>query len=291
MKGWKRWLTLLMASVIAVMLSSCALLDELVESSTASNATGQLQVIFLDVGQGDSILLISPQGRTMLVDAGDNDQEQRMVDYMKQYGISKIDVMVGTHPHADHIGGMDKVIDQVDVGAIYMPKYTATTRTYESLLKSIKNKNLKVITAKAGVTIDWDDQVQVDIIAPVKAYEDANNNSAVLRIAYGQHSFLLTGDAEGASEKDMLASGAELSATVLGVGHHGSYSSTSNAFLKKIAPEIAVIQSGKDNSYGHPHKVVTDRLKKGKVTILRNDLQGTVTFISNGKELQTQTER
>src|SRR5690606_78588 len=120
------------------------------------------------------------------------------------------------------IGGMDAVIDNVEIGQIYMPKAVATTRTYERLLIAIKNKGLKVHTAKAGVSLDWDDEVDVHMVAPVGQYENLNDMSAVLKVTYGNTSFLLTGDAEAASETDMVSSGADLTATVLGVGHHGS---------------------------------------------------------------------
>lgn len=250
-----------------------------------------LKVLFLDVGQGASQLLVSPNGKTMLIDAGDNDKEQLMLDYMKKYGITKLDIVIGTHPDADHIGGVDKVIDHLDIGKVYLPKASSNTKTYESLLTSIKQKGLKVTTAKAGVKLDWDPDVQVEMLAPVKSYKDNNNNSAVVRLTHGANAILLTGDAESESEQDMIASKAELSADLMLVGHHGSNSSTTAAFLNKVKPKAAVIQVGKGNKYGHPKEKVLQRLEKQGVKVYRNDEQGTIAAISDGKQIRMQTER
>ncbi|MEK3720688.1 ComEC/Rec2 family competence protein [Paenibacillus sp. FSL H8-0034] len=290
MAQWKVWIT----GLVLVVLTGCSPLtvhNESVGSTTILRADGKLQVLFLDVGQGASQLLISPSGKTMLIDAGNNDKEQVMLDYLKQYQITKLDTVIGTHPDADHIGGLDKVIDQTTVDNIYMPKISSNTRTFESLLESISNKKLKVQTAKAGLTLDWDKEVQVEMIAPAAVYDNANNMSAVVKITYGTTSLLLTGDAEAASEKDMIKSGVDLSSTVLGVGHHGSKSSTSLTFLNKVKPQYAIIQSGKDNNYGHPDKTILSRLKKAGVSVYRNDLQGTVSVISDGKNVTIATER
>ncbi|MCU6796733.1 MBL fold metallo-hydrolase [Paenibacillus sp. WQ 127069] len=290
MAQWKVWIM----GLVLVVLSGCSPLtvhNESVGSTTILRADGKLQVLFLDVGQGASQLLISPSGKTMLIDAGNNDKEQVMLDYLKQYQITKLDIVIGTHPDADHIGGLDKVIDQTIVDKIYMPKISSNTRTFESLLESISNKKLKVQTAKAGLTLDWDKEVQVEMIAPAAVYDNANNMSAVVKITYGTTTLLLTGDAEAASEKDMIKSGVDLSSTVLGVGHHGSKSSTSLTFLNKVKPQYAIIQSGKDNNYGHPDKTILSRLKKAGASVYRNDLQGTVSVISDGKNVTIATER
>ncbi|WP_240419354.1 ComEC/Rec2 family competence protein [Paenibacillus periandrae] len=290
MAQWKVWIM----GLVLVVLTGCSpmsVFNESAGSTTILRADGKLQVLFLDVGQGASQLLISPSGKTMLIDAGNNDKEQVMLDYLKQYQITKLDIVIGTHPDADHIGGLDKVIDQTLVDSIYMPKISSNTRTFESLLESISNKKLKVQTAKAGLTLDWDKEVQVEMIAPAAVYDSANNMSAVVKITYGTTSLLLTGDAEAESEKDMIKSGVDLSSTVLGVGHHGSKTSTSLTFLNKVKPQYAIIQSGKDNNYGHPDKTILSRLKKAGVSVYRNDLQGTVSVISDGKNVTIATER
>lgn len=288
-------LRLFIAMMTIMLLSGCVL--EL-PSTNLDGATSkqvrkenELRVIFLDVGQGASQLLISPSGKTMLIDAGNNDQEQAMLDYLKYYDVTSLDIVIGTHPDADHIGGLDKVIDHHDVGKIYMPKVQSNTKTFESLLRSIQQKGLKVTTAKGGITLDWDEQVEVQMLAPLATYDDTNNMSAVVKVTYGDTSFLLTGDASKASEQDMLDSGIDMSADVLMVGHHGSKSSTSKAFLERVDPLYAVIQVGSDNKYGHPTETVLNRLSKQNVKVYRNDIEGTVEFSSDGQQYIITTER
>ena len=245
---------------------------------------GILKVHFLDVGQADSILVQLPNGQVMLIDAGNNDDGPFVVSYLKRQGIKKIDYLVGTHPHEDHLGGLDDVIRSFDIGRVYMPRVTATTKTFEDVLLAIKKKGLKIAAAGAGVTVVDQDGLKVNFIAPAgSGYEDLNNWSAVTGIQYGAAAFLFTGDAEAQSEEEMLTSGANLKADVLKVGHHGSSTSTTPAFLKAVAPKYAVISAGAGNDYGHPHKETLARLKKAGVKVYRTDLDGTVVFTSDGK--------
>lgn len=263
--------------------------SEGVTAQPAANAsTGTLQVHYIDVGQGASQLIISPNGRTMLIDAGNNDDEERVVAYLKDQGVSKVDILIVTHPDADHSGGADAVVDAFEIGSIYMPKVQSNTRTFESLLTSIANKNLTIKTAKAGLILDLDETLDVQMIGPVKSYADTNNMSAVVRLVYGETSFLFTGDAELESEQDMLASGTDLSSDVLLVGHHGSSSSTSEEFLHAVSPQAAVIQVG-DNNYGHPAEEVLARLEKHKIEIYRNDIHGHIVAVSNGRTISFDT--
>ncbi|MGG6309996.1 ComEC/Rec2 family competence protein [Paenibacillus macerans] len=295
-----RWnVVSLLLILLCSLLSGCALddfmpadLQPAKTTSLASQGEGadRLRVIFLDVGQGASQLLIGPTGKTMLIDAGNNDQEEAMLRYLQAYGVNRLDIVIGTHPDADHIGGLDRVIDQLDIGEIYMPRIQSNTKTFESLLESIRDKGLKVKTAKAGVELVWDEQVQAKILAPVTVTDDNNNMSAVVKVTYGETSFLLTGDAESESERAMVESGANLRADVLLVGHHGSKSSTTARFLNAVKPKYAVIQVG-DNNYGHPTKTVLDRLDKQRVEVFRNDLQGTMEISSDGREYEITTER
>lgn len=277
--------------MLAVLLPGCTtMLPDEPEPAAAPVASGTLRVIFLDVGQGASQLLIGPTGKAMLIDAGNNDKEQLMLDYLHTYGVRKLDIVIGTHPDADHIGGLDKVIDQTEVGKIYMPKVSSNTKTFESVLTSIKAKGLKVNTAKAGLTLQWDQGVQVKLLGPVNTYKDSNNNSAVVKVTYGSRSFLLTGDAQQESEEDLVASGADLKADVLLVGHHGSKSSTNLSFLRMVQPKYGIIQVGADNKYGHPTQTVLQRLKKQGVEVYRNDRQGTIEVESDGVNLTIHAE-
>lgn len=288
---------LLFIVILMLGLVGCSVLigDDNASNGSDTNkidTTGKLAVHYLDIGQGSSQLLISPTGKVMLIDTGDIDKESIMLGHLEDYGINKIDILVLSHAHADHIGTASTIINKVDVGKIYMPKASNTTKTYETLLKTIKNKGLKVTTAKAGITLDWDEQIQVKMLAPVKAaYEDLNDTSAVVKVTYGQHSYIFTGDAERESEKDMLNSNADLSSTVLSVGHHGSNSSSTSSFLNKVKPTYAVIQVGKDNKYGHPTEGALNRLSKKGIQIYRNDLNGTVSSVTDGKKIEFITER
>lgn len=295
----KRMMLVFIATVLlSLTLSGCVIDEWVLEGTESSNSNmGQefisndkLRVIFLDVGQGSSQLLISPSGKTMLIDAGNNDQEQNMIDYLQKYGVDRLDIIIGTHPDADHIGGLDRVIDQMDVGDIYMPRVQSNTKTFESLLKSISSKGLKVKNARSGLTLNWDEQVTVNMVAPVNTSEDKNNMSAVVKVTYGSTSFLLTGDAERESEADMISSGVDLQADVMLVGHHGSKSSTTAAFLKQVKPKYGVIQVG-ENSYGHPKQTILDRLNKAGVEVYRNDLHGTIEIDSDGQTYHISTER
>jgi len=253
---------------------------------TTEKASSGLKVHFLDVGQADSILVQLPNGQSMLVDAGNNADGPSVVSYLKQQGIKKIDYLVATHPHEDHIGGMDNVIRSFDIGQVFMPRATTTTKTFEDVLLAIKEKGLKITTARAGVSLLDQGNLKVSFLAPMgSGYEDLNNWSAVTRIQYGDTTFLLTGDAEAQSEEEMLASGTDLKADVLKVGHHGSSSSTTPVFLKAVAPKYAVISIGAGNDYGHPHRETLAKLADARVKVYRTDQDGTVIFTSDGKTI------
>jgi beta-lactamase superfamily II metal-dependent hydrolase len=241
-----------------------------------------LVVSYIDVGQGDSILIQTPNGSNILIDAGTSSYQTKVSNYLKARGITKIDVLIATHPHADHIGGMSYIIDNFDIGSIYMPKVSTTTKTYETLLTAIKNKGLLINTAKAGVVINIDSALSVKLIAPIStSYNDLNQYSAVTKITYGSISFLFMGDAGSASEQEILNSRTDLKADVLKVGHHGSSTSTTQTFLNAVSPKYAVICVGK-NSYGHPTQEVINRLLNIGASILRTDLDGDIVISSDG---------
>lgn len=255
----------------------------------AATQTKNLKVHFIDVGQGASQLIIGSTGKTILIDAGNNSEEKTIVDYLKKQKIKKIDILVGTHPDADHIGGLDAVISNFEIGKIYMPKVVSTTKTYEDVLAAIKKKSLKVTTAKSGLTLDWEKDATIKMIAPVSTYDDANDMSVVIKLTYGSTSFLLMGDAESKSENDIINSKVDIKSDVLLIGHHGSKTSTSQKFLNAVNPKHAVIQVGK-NSYGHPTSEVLKRLTEKKIKIYRNDKQGSIVFTSDGKNITTSTK-
>jgi competence protein ComEC len=253
------------------------------------SALAVLTVTFFDVGQGDSAL-IQADGKSMLIDAGPDECSDKLLSYLSDLGIKQIDILVGTHPHEDHIGGMDDVLAKYSVSDIWMPKAAAETQTFEDLLLTIQGKGLK-IAAPAPGSVHALGNAKVTVLTPIsQAYDDLNNYSIVLRIDYGDKSFLFTGDSEALSEQELLNSGSDLDADVLKVGHHGSNTATSQAFLDAVSPDWAVISCGKDNTYGHPHTETLTKLQAAGASILRTDLDGTITIISDGKALRRQQE-
>lgn len=240
-------------------------------------------VHYLDIGQGDSEFIEFPTGKCMLIDAATAEYGNDIENYIENLGYERIDYLVATHPHADHIGGMEEIVESFDIGEIYMPRAVTTTKTYSDLLETISEKNLSIHTAKAGKTIA-DDEIKISFLAPVsEEYDDLNNYSAVLKITYNHSSFLFMGDAEELSEKEILASSySELNADVLKAGHHGSKYSSSTDFLQAVSPDYAVISCGENNSYGHPHKEALDRLNAVHAEVFRTDELGTITIFTAG---------
>lgn len=257
------------------------------DTSAAPNSESKLIVHFLDVGQGDSIFIELPNGKTMLVDAGENYHGQGIIDYVQTIGYHKLDYVVATHPHEDHIGSMPYIVRNFEIGSIYMPDVTANTATFESLLKAIKAKGLRVKNGRTGVHIIKDGELTADIIAPDKPDEsNLNNSSIVLLLTFGNVSYLLTGDAE---TKELNAIRADMHATVLKAGHHGSKTSTTQTLLKKISPSVTVISCGKNNDYGHPHAEVLKMLKSVNSTVYRTDRDQTVIVATDGSSLTVST--
>lgn len=249
----------------------------------------ELNVVFVDVGQADCEIIRFPDGRNVIIDAGKNDTEKELVKKLKEYGFEKFDIAVATHPHEDHIGGMDAVIDNFEIGCIYMPDASSNTDIFNDMLDSIEDKNVKVVKAKAGVKVIDEENINMMFVAPNSvSYEETNDYSAVLRLTYGERSFLFTGDAEAVSEKEMLKNGMDLSADVLKAGHHGSSTSSTEKFIEKVNPEYAIIEVGEDNSYGHPHEEILERLRKTK--IYRTDIHGDITVECNGVDIKITTE-
>ncbi|MBR5236376.1 MAG: MBL fold metallo-hydrolase [Clostridia bacterium] len=273
--------------VVLIAVGLFSLLTPQEEKVGLSHQAGILQVAFLDVGQGDSAFMILPEGKTVLIDAGEQDAGTVITDFISSCGISKIDYFILSHPHSDHIGGAETVLSQFEIGAVYMPNAVHTSRTFEKLLQTLKQDNLPVHRAEAGVTIEIDSAVDMTFVSPkAQGYEDLNNASAVLRVTYGEKAFLFAGDAEELAEQDMIKSGLPLKAHVLKVGHHGSSTSSCTSFLKAVSPEVAIISAGIDNDYGHPHRETLESLNKlGVNKILRTDESGTIIISTDGKKI------
>jgi len=268
--------------------------DGMSEPSQPAAAVGEenCAVHFIDVGQGDSTLILS-DGSSILIDAGENDQGKTVCDYLDGLGITKIDLLVMTHPHSDHIGGMDTVIKAFEIGQILMPRLpddqTPTTKTYTEVLTAIADKGKRITPARVGDVYTFG-QGALTVLGPTKDYEDLNDTSLICRFDYGEQSFLFTGDMEKTAEEDLIEEGAYLFASVLKVGHHGSPTSTSEAFYDLVDPEICVISVGEGNSYGHPSKKTLKTIAGNGAEIYRTDYQGSVVVAVSGGELYVTTE-
>ncbi|WP_018305495.1 ComEC/Rec2 family competence protein [Desulfitobacterium hafniense] len=250
------------------------------EPTNSPVASGTLKVHFIDVGQADSILIQSGE-TAVLVDAGNNGDGNLVVNYLKAQGVTKLAAAIATHPHEDHIGGMDDVLNAFAVDKFYMPNATHTSQTFEDMINAANASGAKKIQVKAGLVMDVPG-ITGTFLAPVSSsYDDLNNHSAVLKITHGSTSFLLTGDAENISENEMLRNG-NLQSTLLKVGHHRSDSSTTAAFLKAVSPKFAVISVGQENTYGHPTDAVLSRLVNAGVQVYRTDQAGTIIATSDG---------
>ena len=246
------------------------------EPSALPAADGAMTVHFIDVGQGDSLLAES-DGHFLLVDAGENDQGDTVIAYLREAGVTSLDYVIGTHPHSDHIGGLDDVIRAFDVKAVILPPVAHTTKTFEDVLDAVQEKNLTLTQPKPGDSYALGDAA-FTILAPQADYgDDLNNWSVGIRLACAEGALVACGDAEAQAEEDIAASGLPLSADVLKVGHHGSSTSTSNAFLQAVSPAWAVISCGEGNSYGHPHEETLKKLEDAGVSVLRTDLLGDIT--------------
>lgn len=229
-----------------------------------------LRVYYFDVGQADSILIVN-NGESMLIDAGNNDDGDLVVNNLQKIGIKKLNYVVGTHPHEDHIGGLDDVINNIKVGTVMMPRTSTTTKTYEDVIDAISSKKLKITVPKVGKTFNVGN-AKCEVMSIEDNKENLNACSIVIRLEYNGISYLFTGDSEKVNEDSRSWPQTD----VLKAGHHGSSSSSSKKFLEQVNPKLIVISCGKNNDYGHPHKETMERFKKLGAAIYRTDESGDV---------------
>ena len=248
-----------------------------------------LKVHYLDVGQGDSIFIELPNNETMLIDAAESYQSENIINYLKNLNYQKIDYVIRTHPHTDHIGGLKDIINTFEIGKIYMPKVVSTTKTYESLLMTIKDKNLKINTAKAGTSIIDIDTLKINILAPNNStYTELNNYSVVTKITYGTTKFLFMGDAEKLSENEIKE---DVTADVIKIGHHGSNTSSSIDFIKKVNAKYGIISVGLNNKYNLPKEEIITNWENSGTKIYLTSINGTITAISDGTNIKIESEK
>ncbi len=243
----------------------------------------KMEVHFLDVGQGDSTLIVCG-GHAMLIDAGDDSRGTQIQNYLQKQKIEKLDYLVLTHPDADHIGGAPVIIGKFEIDRVFVSNYEKDNKTYRKLIQALDEKRLKYTTPQVGARYTLGTAV-ITILSPGKEYDNPNDASIALLVENGSHGFLFTGDAGEEAEQDMLESGLRLSADVYQAGHHGSKTSTSEAFLEAVSPAYAVISCEEGNEYGHPHAQTLNALRAGGVSVYRTDEAGTIIASSDGKEL------
>ncbi len=248
-----------------------------------------LKVHYLDVGQGDSIFIELPNNETMLIDAAESYQSENIINYLKNLNYQKIDYIIGTHPHTDHIGGLKDIINTFEIGKIYMPKVVSTTKTYESLLMAIKDKNLKINTAKAGISIIDTDTLKINILAPNnETYTELNNYSVVTKITYGTTKFLFMGDAEKLSENEIKEN---VTADVIKIGHHGSNTSSGINFIKKVNAKYGIISVGLNNKYNLPKEETIKNWENSGTKIYLTSINGTIRASSDGTNIKIESEK
>lgn len=294
------WIVVAIVITMMVVMAGCgkntgksAEQGKVAQGQTASQQSSPLTVKVLDIGQGDAIL-IRVAGQTVLVDTGDIEHRDKMVAYIKKEGITRIDKVIITHPHADHLGGMPGILENFKVGQIYDSGKTNTTALYKQYMSTVNKKNIPFTIATPGSEVIIANDIILKIFAPDKSFladKEVNNSSIVAKLIYNKFSMLLTGDAEKDSEALMLKSYAgELKSNILKAGHHGSSSSSSPAFLKAVGPEVAIISLGVNNDYHHPHPSTLKKYVEAKLKVYRTDIDGTVTITSDGQTYKIMKE-
>lgn len=278
----KKYFKITLSFLLVLFLSQCGLNVDINHKESTSN---EMKVHFIDVGQGDAIL-VQVNSKNLLIDSGPRDSKDKLATYLKSLNISQFDYILATHPHEDHIGNMSYVLDNFKVLNFYAPKVDHSTKTFEKMVESIVKKDLKIKVLKANVnSIDLGENTLVEVFSPISdKYEELNNYSPIIKVSYGNTSFLFTGDAEQLAEEEVLNTGATLKSDVLKIGHHGSTTSTSQKFFDTVNPSITVIPVGKDNTYGHPKPKILSRIKDTQV--YRTDIDGNIVITSDGISLK-----
>ncbi|MBO3327726.1 ComEC/Rec2 family competence protein [Clostridium perfringens] len=270
--------------IIVVLLAGYFGIDLTQDSKVPKDS--KLMISYMDVGQGDAAY-IKVNRNDILIDAGPRSNSKELLEQLKAKNIDDFELVIATHPHEDHIGGMVDVFKEYEVKSFYSPKITHTTKTYENLVKAVKDEGLKTKELKGGMVIDLGEGAKFEVFTPQKSeYEELNDYSPIMKLSFGDTSYLFTGDAEKLAEEEALAKyKTSLDSDVIKFGHHGSSSSSSNAFIEAVSPKYGIISCAKDNKYGHPHRETLDIIKKYNIKTFRTDTDGEIILTSDGKSI------
>ncbi len=256
------------------------------------NLNGNLEISYLNVGQGDSAY-IKVNDFDILIDAGPRSDADALLQQLEEKDIDDFEMIIATHPHEDHIGGMAKVFEKYDVESFYMPKVTHTTKTFENMVNAINKEGIKIKQIKEGMSFDLGEGAKIDVYSPIyESYEEFNDYSPIMKLTFGQNEFMFTGDAEAHAEQDVVAKyPTNLKADVLKFGHHGSSTSSTEEFVKAVSPKYGIISCGVDNTYGHPHRETLEKISKYNIEAYRTDKQGQINVTSDGMTIKIKTEK
>lgn len=244
-----------------------------------------VKVHFIDIGQGDATF-VEIMGQTMLIDAGEKEHAETIVEYLRSYGVEKLDYVIATHPHEDHIGGMGEVLSAFEIASFYMPDKKLVTKSFLHMMDEVKNQGITPTLVKSGMVLQFSADIRMEFLSPNRdTYLNPNNYSPIMRLVVGNNAFLFTADAEELIEQEVLRLGVPLEAQVMKVPHHGSKTSSSTAFLEKIAPRYAVVTSGLGNDHNLPSPEILERYEALGIQVLLTEEMGSVVFGSNGKEV------
>ncbi|NLL04014.1 MAG: MBL fold metallo-hydrolase [Clostridiales bacterium] len=293
----QKWVSSLLVFIIIIAISIFAPWEDAYQKAglkTDSNIDNYpLSVHFIDVGQGDCIF-IKIGDNTMLIDSGEKNNDEKIIKYLRNNGVDRVDYIIATHPHSDHIGAMETIIESFEIKNVIMPRLSEqnmpTTKGYENFLIAVKNSGANVIAATPFNEYEFGD-ANFAILSPSNQSKNLNNMSVVIKLSFGDTSFLFTGDAESQVEQELISSGYDIRSNVLKMGHHGSNTSNTERFLQAVNPSFSVISCGKDNSYGHPHEEVVELLNKYDINYKRTDKNGIIVVGSDGSNLTYITER
>lgn len=264
--------------LLALVLCGCA--------SSGQEDIGYLTIHYIDVDQADCMLLIAGE-TTVLIDGGNTGTSYDVLAYLRRYGVDELDLVVNTHPHGDHLGGIPTVLENVPAEEIWCSTASFNTSLFDRFEKAADAQDLNIYCPAPG-TVFEEGALSIMVLGPLygnSTYTDLNDISLVLMVQFGEKRFLFTGDMESYAEQQLISANINLQADVLKVGHHGSYSSTSQVFLDKVDPEYGIISCGRDNEYGHPHDSPMNRLNRADVTLFRTDLMGSIVVVTDGEEL------